>query len=31
MVVNEIVEIAIHLMSTIIIQLFDMPITGSAS
>jgi hypothetical protein len=31
MVVNEIIEIAIHTVSTVIIQLFDLPITGSAS
>lgn len=31
MVVNEIIEIAIHLMSTIIIQLFEMPITESST
>lgn len=30
-VVNEIVEIGIHTMSTIIIQLFDMPMSASAS
>jgi hypothetical protein len=30
-VVNELIEIAIHTMSTIIIQLYDMPMSASAS